>query len=163
MAKLVNLSFDIAGSTYKLKLDYDDAALVQDTIAFDIVAERFDGKLSNKSIDARVEIIPGQDTIVIFIAGKEVFRTDVFDKGETSAEEFIQAIPASVFGGDPILGCAVKAGLSSVIGQAIDCCRNLEAEMRWRIVSEYLRCMSQNFGKISRTAMFRAFGCIARL
>lgn len=160
MARLTDLSFKIAGSTYKLKLDFDDAALMEDTIAFDVTAERVDGKLPNQTIDARVEIMPGTDTIVIYIAGEEVFRTDVFDHGATPAEQFIQAIPAATFGGDPILGCAVKAGLSSIIGQAIDCCRSLEANGRWRIVAEYLRCMAQNFSKMSRIAMFRAFRCI---
>ncbi len=160
MARLTDVSFKIAGSKYRLTLDFDDAALMQDTIAFDVVAERIGGKLPSETIDARVEIIPGQDIIVIRVAGQEVFRTDVFDHGATPAEQFIQAMPASMFGGDPILGCAVKAGLSSIIGQAIDCCRSLEAGARWRVVAEYLRCMAQNFGKISRIAMFRAFRCV---
>jgi hypothetical protein len=160
MARLTDVSFKIAGSTYKLTLDFDDAALMQDTIAFDVTAERVGGTLPNQTVDARVEIVPGSDSIVIYVAGQEVFRTDVFDHGATPAEQFIQAMPATAFGGDPILGCAVKAGLSSIIGQAIDCCRSLEANGRWRIVAEYLRCMAQNFGKISKIAMFRAFRCI---
>jgi hypothetical protein len=161
MARLTDLSFDLAGCTYRLLLDFDDAAIVNDTIGFDILAERSGGKFPGQTVNARVEIVPSQDTLIIYVGGKEVFRTDVFDHGDTPAEDFIQALPASLFGGDPILGCAVKAGLSSVVGQAIDCCRSLEAETRWRIVAEYLRCMSQHFGKISKIAMFRAFRCIA--
>lgn len=130
-------------------------------LSFDVVAERKDGEISGQSVNVRIEIIPSQDVLVIYVAGNEVFRTDVFDRGDTPAEEFIQALPALLFGGDPILGCAVKASLSSIIGQAIDCCRSLEDGTRWRVVSEYLRCMAQHFGKISRVAMFRAFRCIA--
>lgn len=161
MARLTDLSFDLAGSTYRLSLNFDDGALVDDTIAFDVVADRSGGKLPGQTVNARVEIIPSQNTLVIYISGNEVFRTDVFDHGDTPAEQFIQALPASLFGGDPILGCAVKAGLSSIIGQAIDCCRSLEADARWRIVAAYLHCMVQHFGKISKVAMFRAFRCIA--
>jgi hypothetical protein len=161
MARLTDVSFEIASSTYKLALDFDDAALMQETIAFDVTAECVGGRLPRHSIRARVEIIPAKDTMVIYIGGKEMFRTDVFDHASTPVEQFIQTLPAPLFGGDPILGCAIKAGLSSVIGQAIDCCGKLEANSRWRVLTEYLHCMTKNFGKISRVAMFRAFRCIA--
>jgi hypothetical protein len=160
MARLVNLAFELAGSTYEVTLDFDDAALVQATIAFDVVAECTGGKLPRVRVDARVEIIPQKDTIIIYVAGKEVFRTNVFDHGPTPAEKFIQAMPAAFFGGHPILGCAIKAGVSSTVGQAIDCARSLEQNKRWEIVSEFLHCMSRNFGKISMITMYRTLKCI---
>jgi hypothetical protein len=160
MAQLTEVSFAVAGSMYKLILDFDDAALINDVIAFDVTAERTGGKLGNSSVVVRVEIKPQNDSIAVLIAGQIVFQTDVFDHGPTPIEQFLQMLPSTLFGGDPILGCAVKAGLSAIIGQAIECARSLEQQFGWRVVSNYLRCMSQHFSKISKIAMFRAFRCI---
>jgi hypothetical protein len=159
MARLTEFSFEISGSTYKLVLDFDDAALVEEKIAFDVVAEKSGGGLPPISVTARVEIDPAKDSIAIFLGGEEIFRTDVFDRGKTPAEHFIQGIPAASFA-DPILGCVVKGSLSAVVGQAIDCCRSLEGNLRWRMLPEFFRCMAQHFPKISKIAVFRAFKCI---
>lgn len=160
MARLTDMTFEHSGSTYKLTLDFDDAALMEDAISFDIIAERTGGRLPRLSVKAQVKILPREGLMIIYLGGQEVFSTGVFDHGPTRAEEFIQGMPSAWFGGDPIMGCAVKAGISSIIGQAIDCCRSLEDGDRWKAVGEYLTCMSKNFGKISRIAMFRAFKCI---
>lgn len=163
MAQILNLAFKTGEAVYRVALDFDDEALMQDTIGFDVVAEREEEGLQPQRVTARVEVIPGKDAIVVYLGGREVFRTDVFDHGPVPAEQFVQALPASVFGGDPIIGCAVKAGVSSIIGQAIDCARSLEAHARWRVVADYGRCMWSNVGKISRVAMYRAFKCIVGL
>ena len=161
MARITDLRFDVGGTNYAISIDFDDAALVEDTIAFDVVARKQVGKELAQSVHARVEIRPAEDTIVVSVAGQEVFKVDTFGHGEAPVEKLIEAIPAGLLG-DPITACAIKGGVSAIIGQAIECCRSLEADKRWRLVQEFLRCMAQNFGHISKTAMYRAFKCILR-
>ena len=159
MATITNLEFDHEGSTYSLNIDFDDSAIVEDTIAFDVSAAKTGGNSPAINLTARVEIHPPKDEVIIFIGDEEVFRFGVFEHDQSSAEQLIDRIPAEILL-DPIIGCAVKAGVSAVVGQGIECCRNLEANLRWRIVTEYMGCMRENFGSISKTAVYRAFRCI---
>lgn len=159
MARITDLKFEVGGAIYTVSIDFDDAALVGNAIAFDLVASRQVGKSPALSVDARVEIQPANDTIVVSIAGVEVFSVDTFGRGQAPLEELIEAIPANLLG-DPITACAIKAGISAIIGQAVRCCRSLENDLRWRVFPEFLNCMAHNFGNISKTAMFRMFKCI---
>jgi len=160
MANITDLKFKHNGTLYSLTIDFDDEALMNEIIAFDVVANRIGGKYPNLSVTARVEIDPANRQIIVKIEDEEVFKMDVFEN-ETQIETLIDNIPAGLLG-DPITSCAIKAGVSSILGQAINCARLLEAHGHFQIVSEYLKCMVSNFGAISKTAMYRAFRCILR-
>lgn len=167
MARLTELEFKYGGNTYSLMIDFDDEALVADTIAFDVIARRAGGKppftgLPDIQISARVEIQPASDRIEVFVGGKSILKIDISDHKATRVEELINEIPAPLLG-DPITACAIKAGVSAIIGQAIACVQRFEVAKKWRNVSEFFRCMAENFGNISKIAMVRAFRCIANL
>lgn len=162
MARLTDVTFTYNGSKYSLLLDFDDSAIMEDTIAFDVVAKRSGGKFEELTLSARVEIIPRDREIVVYAAGQEIARLDGFNTRETDIEELFQKLPTE-FMIDPVTGCAIKAGLSAIIGQAVACFRSLEANVLWAEFKEYLGCMAGNFSSISKTAMFRAFKCIWKL
>jgi len=161
MARLTNVSFDLGGNTYALAIDFDDAALVKETVAFEVTAECVRGKIAGAKVTARVEIHPMKQTIIVSIGGKPIFSLDGFAT-DSELEKQLDAIPANLFP-DPITACAIKAGISAIIGQAIKCFRALEKDRLWQRLSEFFTCMSRNFGSISKVAMYRAFKCIAGL
>lgn len=166
MSRLTEVTFVSDNFTYRLALDFDDAALVQDTIAFDVTAERFGGGVEFLHIAARVEIKPAENRLVVKLGGQDVYETDILGGSAEPVEDFIQGLPpeiAALFGIDPIMACAVKAGISAIIGQAIDCARRLERNQAWRVVANFFRCMGERFGQISKTTLFRAFRCIYEL
>lgn len=159
MARITNVAFEIGGNDYSLTIDFDDAALVNDTIAFDVVAARVGGKSGGGSVSARVEIIPAKRTIIVYVAGKEVLNLDGFNTQPSEIEGLVESIPAEYFL-DPITACAIKAGVSAIIGQGIECFRSLEAYGKWSSVPDFFRCMGSHFGKMSKVAMYRTFRCI---
>lgn len=159
MARITNVAFQVGGNDYSLTIDFDDAALVDDTIAFDVVARRVGGKSGGGSVSARVEIIPAKRTIIVYVAGKEVLRLDGFNTQTSEVEKLVESIPAEYFL-DPVTACAIKAGVSAIIGQSIKCFKELENYGKWSNVPDFFRCMGSKFGEMSRLAMYRAFRCI---
>lgn len=168
MPRLTEVTFVSDGHTYRLALDFDDAALAQDTIAFNVMAERTGGEAGLLRVTAKVEI-RAEDHLLVRVGDHVIYEArmgDLLGHGVEPVEEFIENLPpelAMLFGVDPVVGCAVKAGISAIIGQAIDCARALEYRQGWRIFADYLRCMREHFGQISKTALYRAFRCIYRL
>jgi hypothetical protein len=162
MARITNVAFELGGNDYSLTIDFDDGALVDEMIAFDVVAERTGGRSGRGSLSARVEIIPAKRTIIVYVDGKEVLNLDGFNTQPGDVEGLVESIPAEYFF-DPVTACAVKAGVSAIIGQSIECFRSLEDHGRWSSVQEFFRCMGTNFGQISKVAMYRAFRCIWRV
>lgn len=152
-------SFTIGESTYKLDLAFDDAAIMEKSVAFDVTVTRFsieDGYAGGTEIVAKVEIFPWENAGTISVAGMEIYRFDLVDRGDAGLERFLQSIPVP----DPILGCALKAGVSSLIGQAIKCRTEMERAGFWGRISEFAGCMRNHFGAIGRTALRRTFGCM---
>lgn len=159
MAKITELTFKHKGKTYSLDIDFDDEALMEDDLAFDLFATRTGGRAPDLYVNARVQISPSEETITISVQGETVFEGHIFET-ESTFEDVLDNVPAELFG-DRITGCAIRAGVSSIIGQAINCARGLEEDRRWRLVTEYLECMRNNFSSISSTTMYRAFRCVA--
>lgn len=160
MARLTEVTFVSDGHTYKLALDFDDAELVRDIIAFDVTAERFGSGTGFQRVSARVEVKPTENRLVVTLDERVVFETAAFDREDERAEQIVEAIPPELFG-DPILGCALKAGVSAVIGQAISCARNYGFDSME--FANFFRCMREHFGGIAKTAIFRAFRCILQM
>ena len=147
-------SFAFGDTTYRLDLTLDDAAMMDDTVAFDLTAtvER-DGR--QRAVSVRVEILPWENLGRIIVDGG-TFEFTLADHGDSGLEQFLASIPVP----DPLLGCAIKAGISSLIGQAIKCRREVESAGLWRSMQVFARCMRDHFGDIGRTALKRAFGCM---
>jgi hypothetical protein len=65
---------------------------------------------------------------------------------------------------DPILGCALKAGISSVIGQTLTCNEMVggdgsRRQRTWRIV----RCLHDHIGGLITRTLWRAARCMVLL
>ena len=58
MPNLTSLEFDHEGSSYSIKLDFDDSAMMQATIAFEVTAVREEADLPELKLTARVEVHP---------------------------------------------------------------------------------------------------------
>lgn len=152
-------SFTIDEVTYKLDLSFDDAAIMDSAAAFNITAtclSRDGDDYIQTKVAARVEISPWENVGTISIEGMEVYRFELVDRGDVGLEKFLQSIPVP----DPILGCAIKAGVSSLIGQAIKCRTEMERARFWGQIAEFARCMRDHVGAIGRTALRRTFGCM---
>jgi len=158
MAKITELNFRHKGYEYGLTIDFDDAALMEDLIAFDVIASRKNGADKDINIAVRVEIDSPNQLIRVIVNEEVVLEIGIFED-ESQVEQAINSIPAGLLG-DPITGCAIKAGVSAIVGQAINCARSLEAQAMFARVPEYFKCMASNFGNISTVAMYRAFTCI---
>jgi len=147
-------SFTFDGTTYSLDLDFDDAALMDNKMAVELTAlRRKDGR--EDSVRVRVEILPWDNIGRIEAPGIGSIEFQLTDHGG-AIEQFIQRIPVP----DPILGCALKAGISALIGQAIACRREVESTGLWKKMEAFVACMRRHLGNISRTALRRAFGCM---
>lgn len=160
MARLTRFTFSLDGQEYAVGIDFDDAALVDDTVAFDLLAERIDKYGPRQTIAARVEIRPADRSIKAYVQGRLVLDLDGFATEPKAVERAVDAIPAEYFI-DPVTACAIKAGISAIIGQSIACFRSLENDGRWKRVPEFLHCMAGKFSAMSKVAMYRAFKCIA--
>lgn len=79
------------------------------------------------------------------------------------AEQVIDAIPAWVFGGDPILGCLVRSGLSAIVGQTIQCKKDTaDSHWYWPRMQALGRCMLLHVPEMTGTAGLRAAKCVYR-
>lgn len=163
MAQLVNLRFRYEGSDYEISLDFDDAALVDNVVAFDVAARRVAGRKEGASATARVELDPNERSFrVLYAGGVFMFDLAYYDpETDAAAEAAIEGIPPEI-AGDRILGCAIRGGVSAVVGQGIRCFQSThEIEGGWHRFNAFVRCMAENFGRISVVALLRTFRCIA--
>ncbi|MCA9776503.1 MAG: hypothetical protein KC800_07305 [Candidatus Eremiobacteraeota bacterium] len=70
-----------------------------------------------------------------------------------SIEELVTLFPA----GDPIFGCAIKAGASGLIGQAVRCKKELGSSASVRTMLRCLREHARGIGKIALVRFIRCF------
>jgi len=79
------------------------------------------------------------------------------------AEQVLDWIPAWCFTGDPITGCLVRAGLSALIGQTLDC-KKSTAELPWfkPRMKALGQCMVHHIPDMGVTAAARAARCVMR-
>ncbi len=159
MARITDVSFALGSNRYNLALDFDDAALVGDKVAFDVTATCTHGAPTNLQVKVRVEIEPAKRTIKVLINDQVVLDLDGFNTESSTVEKLLDTIPGALLG-DPVTACAVKAGVSAIINQALLCFRSLEDGGAWAKLPAFFTCMGKNFGRISKLAMYRAFKCI---
>lgn len=166
---------------YELELGLDDAAIMQEAVRFEITArsrhraeDHWNEHKASVDLDfegerpvARVTI-EGHDPIEIDLGMVDISPGASFedaweairDACEGSAfEQLVMAFPA-----DPVIGCLLKAGISTSIGQAIGCYRETEHAKGLRTrVRRTLSCLGENLPGMLFTATARTLKCMVML
>ena len=166
--------FEHRGRKYELSLDLDDAAMVQGHYKVSATAQTWhvDTPTIKHSVTAEVAIFQDDDetpTIEVIITGtapgmegkRSVLRKPLADL--IDSEQVIDAIPAWVFTGDPILGCLVRSGLSAIVGQTIQCKKSsADSHWYWPRMQALGRCMLLHVPEMTGTAAIRSAKCVFR-
>lgn len=183
MASLGSHSFrDNDGNIYSLELDFDDNAITKDMVAVTIKGKKdFANGAPSISVDFTVALEIGETRRIIIRHGDldiamidlptELQPDDVVAEGIADlawdvfsslvakaefVEEFIDRIPS----GDPILGCLIKAGISTTVGQLLKCYREFRDLSEWRAIARgVLRCLGANSARMVATAIWRTGKC----
>lgn len=156
MPRITSFEFEHEGSSYAIELNFDDSAMMESILKFDVIAKE---KNQGLELNARVEVLPLESKIAIFVGDGEPIELNIFNSSENYLEELIDKIPQT-FLLDPVFGCAIKAGVSSIVGRAVECAHSLEANSLWKNMREYFRCMSSKFSDITNKTIYRTFRCI---
>lgn len=181
MPKMTGYRIKRGDSEYEIDIDFKDAAIMEEQIEFEITARSRslpDGDWLESSASVRMVFEEFGPVALVQIGDSEEIRINlaqvdmglytsfeeawqkVLDACDGNAlEQAIQAIP-----GDPVLGCLIKAGISTTVGQTMRCyneCSGVEA-LRRRIRAT-IKCLGDNFVGMIFTATTRAFKCMILL
>jgi hypothetical protein len=143
--RIRRISFEAEGKHYSLDFRLDDAAVVEGTLSIDVVAEveeplkRKHGKTLTAQVDYRMRMIRIKDrTRPLYERPIESFKdpgslqeeaatanpteddalsNETWDAASEIVEKGIEGMPAM----DPLAGCLLRAGLSTMIGQLLRC------------------------------------------
>ena len=171
------------GAECKVKLDLNDTAIMDDCLEMEVggkfrqgpdeewIKRKFTVRF-NAEINA-IEILHDGEvigTIVLDAVGDFIAREldelpapeawekirEMFEDGGALIDELIQSIPVP----DPIFGCLIKAGLSTAIGQLLECntivpVRETAKQRIW----ELLRCLGFNSLPMISKFTFRTLRC----
>lgn len=98
--------------------------------------------------------------LVVRIQDREVLRVPLENLVD---ESIIDQIPGALFGaGDPVVGCLVRAGLSTAVAQVLQCRRQTEGESWYRPrIRAIGRCIRRSAGSMAIGMVTRAVRCIA--
>ena len=133
--------------------------------SFSIIAER----IAQNGLSERIRLVAsilyrdGGLIIIIRHNHKELARWPVTDMlaVDVGVEEIIDQLPP-LLAGDPIIGCAIRAGLSAVLGQSVQCYRlSSQMEHIMERAMAVLHCLRQNLQPIGMKAGRKFFSCIA--
>ena len=178
--------FDPDGNRYILDLAFDDAAMMEDSLAVSVNVTRLPASGGPPDyVEAKVTLDLAEEMIIVAMPGVDEFRIplyhselvaeaetedgfemDQFWQTATNAsgredlwETIIEYMPA----GDPLLGCVVKAGVSTSVGQIIACNAEVERSGDRPRLKAILRCLRSNGVSMLRRAAVRTFKCWIRL
>jgi hypothetical protein len=148
---------------YDVGIEWDDDAFIEGKPEIKVQASVRRGNGVPHSLSASVAIFESDlgATIAVHVQGREVARMPIADLLDES--QIIDRVPAWVYGGgDPLTGCLLRAGLSSVLGQAIRCKKETQAlewyQARIRAIAQ---CMKANIGRIGWRTGLKAAKCVA--
>lgn len=172
--KIVAHQVEHKGRKFELSLNFDEASMVDGHYKISAAAESWavDDPKNRQAIVADVAIFQDDDQTPTFevtfsgsVPGMEgkvsVLRKPLADL--IDAEQIIDAIPAWVFTGDPVLGCMVRSGLSAIIGQTIQCKKSTaDSHWYWERMKALGRCMLHHVPEMTGTAALRAAKCVFR-
>jgi hypothetical protein len=164
VASLTKLRFDHDGRRYELDLNWDDAAFADGELKFDVTARAGNKDLGlfdqEHSVSVIVTLADARPVFTVQADGHEVFTLPLDNLVDEA--EVLERIPSHLFGGDPMIGCLIRSGVSAFVGQLIHCKNNTSGD-GWR---ERLRaigaCLRANIPGMTGRAAFRAARCMLR-
>lgn len=174
MKEVIARTDEYKGRKFELSLNFDEKALVDGD--FSISAKVRTWPVTNpkdvQSAWAEVTIKQddeGRPILSVTLRGdvadwkgrQVIFEKPLWDL--IDAEQVLDWIPAWCFTGDPITGCMVRAGLSALIGQTLDC-KKSTAELPWfkPRMKALGQCMVHHIPDMGVTAAARAARCVMR-
>lgn len=162
MSAITHAGFDFGSDGYEFEVDFDDRAAAENAI-FEITARKEDGYRPSERATALVRFETERGMLAIEITGvngSEFSDFNLQDINTDNLEFFVDNLPVQYIL-DPILACAIKAGLHAAIYQIMECYNNLIQTDPRRRLAEFIQCLVSHFGVISRMALYRLFRCIA--
>lgn len=159
MPEMLRFSRRVEDRIYELALTWDTESFVDGTprIAVSASVAPASNPEDAQSLFAAITLEGadmGPPDIVVRIQDREILRVPL--EGVVD-ESIIDHIPAALFGaGDPIVGCLVRAGLSAVVAQILQC-RHQTREVPW--YRPRIRAMATH---LRRTAGSMAVGMVTR-
>jgi hypothetical protein len=179
---------------YAIDVDVNDSALMRDELAFQVIAKQRPVPVPGQVAQDWQEVLGlsmkidfnSRQFVVSLPNGDELGRFtipegnlgDFIPEGfefreawdrfrelmpplDQALEAAINALPVP----DPVVGCLLRAGISTLTGQAIRCINEVrrgEAPMTLpRRVGAVFRCLGRNVPSMASTATWRAIRCVA--
>ena len=144
---------------YELSLSWnEDAFAIDGRAEFTVAASILEPEDAMATVEATVLVERREDDalwLVVSATGYPGFEVPVSEivEPESLAGAIVEAIPVP----DPIIGCALRSGLSTVIDQVFACHRQAEDAEEGRVRS-FFRCMKASTRRMASRCLFR-FGC----
>ncbi len=185
MAEIFQRIIRHKGREYRIEVDFDDAAITQDSAPFEIRAAFRDlGQKDWNEISLTIDLRYAEGVLVVRQGEREIGRipldlalapaeeptgTDIdIDAdsaliedalGAKAVEELIHLIPS-----DPIFGCIVKSAVSTAVGQIIRCWRQVGKAENFKDKAYRVGACLRDYGaRMALTFMWRAGRCAATL
>lgn len=169
MATLTKLMVQRGPHDYELALEWNDGALVEGSISFGVKATRRNRENPKEEpieVSATVALVENKDgqpeLVISFGNAGAIARFPLRDLVEES--QIIDLIPAWIFGGDLIVGCMIRSGLSTTVAQVIEC-KNSTSGVPWFV--ERCRhlggCLRDAIPDMSSKMFRRAIRCVLRV
>lgn len=164
MVELWKSSVSRGGEDYELIISWDTQSFNDGSPTISVRAvHRVDGREQ----DLELAVSPQQDEEdrpVLRVLFKDEVVVGVPLSDIIDADQFVELIPGWVYGGgNPIIGCLVRAGLSATVGQML-ACRRETVESSWfgpraRAIGN---CFRHEIGNVGSKAARRAARCLMR-
>jgi hypothetical protein len=163
MRELWHITHRRGENEYELAISWDNASFTEGKPAIQVaVTVRRDDKEAH-TLEAEIAI-ENNDTdgpdLTLSIQDKEFIRMPLADLLDES--QIIDRIPAWLYGGgDPLTGCLLRAGLSSVVGQVIRC-KKATRDFAWYRprIHAIGHCLRENIGRMGSRTTLRAAKCV---
>lgn len=191
MATLTTIRFSREDTLYEVNIDYDDNVVIEDIIAFDVIAKVSDKEGVSYSETLRVEInlhefngkiflhdtelhefsfgdvnvrMNGQsgDETIPGMDGDEELVDNVYNNIQDGIGESVGDIINSMPVPDPFFGCLLKASISSIVGQVITCNELRKNYGNGSRYRQIINCLSKHVKGIAFRTLWRATRCIIR-
>jgi hypothetical protein len=192
MSTLTTIRFSREKTIYEVDIDYDENAIIEELIAFDVIARVTDNEGISYSETLRVEInlnelsgrillgdrelhkfsfgdvnvrMDGQtgDETISGIDGDGELADNVYDNIQDGVGEAVGEIINAMPIPDPFFGCLIKASISSIVGQVITCNELRGNYGTGKIYRQILRCLGKHVKGIAFRTLWRAARCMIRL
>ena len=191
MATLTTMRFTQGDISYEVNIDFDDEGIVENLLAFDVIAKLIDKKGHSYSATLRIAINLDEFSGRIFLGEKELHKFSFGDMnvrmdGHTRDEiipgldgdgKFVDSVYDNIQEGignavaeiidgmpvpDPVFGCLIKASISSIVGQVITCNELRGNYGKGKRYRQILRCLGEHTKGIAFRSIYRAARCMIR-